>query len=131
MNFSNISVSQDNSPRLLRNVVFFGVSIGLFILAFNWWSFMKMNADRDLYRSLQQEMLSLEKDVNRVVLLERDVINQLLEKGQLESDVMKQSDLLNVLGKYQHLADKTRTGGFFEDFKIAQQAAGGKPDTKR
>ncbi|MBU0966981.1 MAG: response regulator [Proteobacteria bacterium] len=106
---------------MLRNVVFFGVSIGLFILAFNWWSFMKINAERDLYRSLQQEMFSLEKEVNRVVLLERDVINQLLEKGELQAGVIKQSNFLNVLGKYQHLADTTRTGGFFADFTKALQ----------
>jgi len=82
---------------------------------------MKINAERDLYRSLQQEMLSLEKDVNRVVVQERDVINQLLEKGQLEAGVAQQSDFPHVLGKYQHLADKTRIGEFFEDFRKALQ----------
>jgi PAS domain S-box-containing protein len=106
---------------LLRNVVFFGVGIGLFILAFNWWSFTKINAERDLYRSRQQELLSLERDVNRVILLEREVITQLLEKGELQAGIIKQSNFLDVLGKYQHLADTTRTGGFFADFTTALQ----------
>ncbi len=106
---------------MLKNVVFFGVGIGLFILAFNCWSFMKINAERDLYRSLQQEMLSLEREVNRVILLERDVINQLLEKGELKDGVSRQANFPDVLGKYQHLAETTRTGGFFADFTKALQ----------
>jgi len=106
---------------LLRNVVFFGVGIGLFILAFNWWSFMKINGEMDLYRSLQQEMLSLEREVNRVILLEREVINQLLEKGELKDGVSRPANFLDVLGKYQHLAETTRTGGFFADFTKALQ----------
>lgn len=76
---------------------------------------MQINAEWDLYRFLQQEMLSLEKDVNRVVLVERAA----LEKGQLEAGVMKQPDFLNVLGEYQHLAAKTQTGGFLANFKKA------------
>ncbi|MEW6520518.1 MAG: response regulator [Thermodesulfobacteriota bacterium] len=106
---------------MLRNVVLFGLGIGLFIMAFNWWSFMKMNAERDLYRSLQQEMLGLEKDVNRVMLQERAVIDQLLEKGELDMGGMQQQDLPDLLGRYRQLAEATRTGGFFADFGNALQ----------
>ena len=45
MDFSRNTFVEDTSPRLIRNLAFLGVGIGVLMLAFNWWVYTHVSAD--------------------------------------------------------------------------------------
>lgn len=104
------------SPRMLRIVIIFGVSIGILLLVFNWWSFREMKSERVRYHALQEEILSLEKDVNGAILQERRILSFLLDPNTDIPRTADRPDLAGLIARYRPLADHADSEKAFGEF---------------